>query len=62
MAGDMHVDEGQFKGFARYFNTVTDFGRRNIAATTLGTCALIALYFKLKPKAKAPTPAAPAKQ
>ena len=50
MAGSSGVDESQFKGLSRYFNSVTEFGRRNIAAATLTTVAVGFLFFKLKPK------------
>jgi hypothetical protein len=58
MAGASGAEDSQFKGFARYFNTTTNFGRRNISAITLGSVAFIALVCKLKPSSKKPEVAA----
>jgi len=56
MAGDSGIDESQFKGFQKYFNSYTLRGRNNIANVTLSALGLTGLYFYLKPKKK---PAAP---
>ena len=49
MAG---LDRGgpEWKGISRYFNTTTDFGRRNFAVGTYAFIGAISLYFYLKPK------------
>ncbi|XP_014249106.1 up-regulated during skeletal muscle growth protein 5 isoform X2 [Cimex lectularius] len=53
MAGDKGpLDESQLKGLSKYFNSVTDRGRANVAKATYAGVALIALYFWLKPKKK----------
>jgi hypothetical protein len=31
MAGDAHVDESQFKGISKYFNSTTSTGRANVS-------------------------------
>jgi hypothetical protein len=31
MAGDSHVDESQFKGLSKYFNSTTSTGRANVS-------------------------------
>ncbi|XP_034247506.1 ATP synthase membrane subunit DAPIT, mitochondrial-like [Thrips palmi] len=54
MAGD-HPDPPEaanIKGFAKYYNSVTEKGRASAARITLGGMALLFLYFKLKPSSK----------
>uniref|UniRef100_A0A646QE96 UpMuscle5 n=1 Tax=Hemiscolopendra marginata TaxID=943146 RepID=A0A646QE96_9MYRI len=53
MAGGGHVDDAQFKGLSKYFNSVTDTGRANVAKATLLGVGLIGLFFWLKPKKQA---------
>ncbi|CAM1329773.1 Uncharacterised protein g10115 [Pycnogonum litorale] len=50
--GSSSGKESQFKGLSKYFNTITDSGRRNITAATYSTVALIALYFWARSKRK----------
>ncbi|XP_076183905.1 ATP synthase F(0) complex subunit k, mitochondrial [Ptiloglossa arizonensis] len=52
MAGE-DSPEKNLTGFSKYYNSVTDRGRANVAKTTYAAIALIALYFYLKPKKKA---------
>ena len=49
MAGEA-VDESKFTGFSKYFNSWTDFGRRNVALATLSFMGVGILYLVLKPK------------
>ncbi|CAK1599488.1 unnamed protein product [Parnassius mnemosyne] len=51
MAGDS-VDESQFKGLSKYFNSHTNRGRANTAKATYAVFGAIILYFTLKPKSK----------
>ncbi|PNF40344.1 Up-regulated during skeletal muscle growth protein 5 [Cryptotermes secundus] len=55
MAGDSHVDESQFKGISKYFNSTTSTGRANVAKATYATIGLLVLFFSLKPKKKPTT-------
>lgn len=55
--GGSGVDESQFKGFSKYFNSYTDRGRGNIAKATYAGVAVIALYFWAKKKTAKPAPA-----
>uniref|UniRef100_A0A4D5RA09 Up-regulated during skeletal muscle growth protein 5 n=1 Tax=Scolopendra viridis TaxID=118503 RepID=A0A4D5RA09_SCOVI len=50
MAGGEHVEDAQFKGLTKYFNSVTDKGRANTAKATYLAVALVGLYLWLKPK------------
>lgn len=52
MSGDAHVDESQFKGMSKYFNSTTNRGRANVAKATYASVALLILYFKFKPSKK----------
>ncbi|RWS01987.1 Up-regulated during skeletal muscle growth protein 5-like protein [Dinothrombium tinctorium] len=66
MAGedDVKIDEKQFKGLARYFNSYTVEGRANTAKATLAVLGLTIAYFALrkkKPKTDAKTAAEPSK-
>ncbi|XP_038208823.1 ATP synthase membrane subunit DAPIT, mitochondrial [Zerene cesonia] len=53
MAGEP-VDESQFKGLSRYFNSYTNRGRANTAKATYAFFGVVILYFTLKPKKAAP--------
>ena len=50
MSGDSGVDEKQFKGLSKYFNTFTDRGRFNISVTTISVTIGLGLFFFLKSK------------
>ncbi|XP_076232951.1 ATP synthase F(0) complex subunit k, mitochondrial [Calliopsis andreniformis] len=52
MAGGDSQEE-KLTGFAKYYNSVTDRGRANVAKVTYAGVALLALYLYLKPKKKA---------
>ncbi|XP_076626269.1 ATP synthase F(0) complex subunit k, mitochondrial-like [Colletes latitarsis] len=52
MAGADSPEE-KLTGFSKYYNSVTDRGRANVAKVTLGGIALLGLYIYLKPKKKA---------
>jgi len=52
MASD-GVDESQFKGWQKYYNSYTQQGRVNVFLVTMGGLALVGLYLKLKPKKQA---------
>lgn len=56
MAGEA-VDESKFTGFSKYFNSWTDFGRRNVALATLSVVGVGILYLALKPKKQKQTKA-----
>lgn len=47
MAG---VDDAQFKGMSKYFNTFTALGRRNIAKATYATLGVIGFLYWAKKK------------
>ncbi|XP_045505027.1 ATP synthase membrane subunit K, mitochondrial [Colias croceus] len=53
MAGEP-VDESQFKGLSKYFNSYTNTGRANTAKATYAFFGVVILYFALKPKKAAP--------
>jgi len=53
MAGGEHVDQSQFKGLSKYFNSTTMYGRANVAKATYAVLGTIALFFYLKPSKKA---------
>ncbi|CAN8023702.1 unnamed protein product [Ixodes persulcatus] len=57
MAGGSGIDESQFKGLSKHFNSFTDRGRANIAKVTYAGLGLIALYFWARKKPAAPAPA-----
>lgn len=50
MAGDSGIDESQFKGWQKYFNTYTDRGRFNLSVTTVSVVAGIGVFFFIKSK------------
>ncbi|XP_013865662.1 ATP synthase F(0) complex subunit k, mitochondrial [Austrofundulus limnaeus] len=50
MAGHDDVNQRQFTGIAKYFNSYTTTGRRNCVVATYATIAAICLFFKYKPK------------
>lgn len=52
MAGDAKVEGEQLKGLSKYFNSVTNTGRANVAKATYAGLGLVILYFMLKPKKK----------
>ncbi|XP_075226989.1 ATP synthase F(0) complex subunit k, mitochondrial-like [Lycorma delicatula] len=52
MAAPGDIDETQFKGLSKIFNSHTDRGRINFSKLTYAVCAGLALYFYLKPKKK----------
>ncbi|RZF36294.1 hypothetical protein LSTR_LSTR006799 [Laodelphax striatellus] len=56
MAGGEAVDESQFKGLSKHFNSITNRGRANWAKLTYGSLALFGIYYSMKPK-KAPVDA-----
>ncbi len=43
--GGEHVDESQFTGMSKYFNSYTNTGRRNCSILTLSVTAGLILYF-----------------
>ncbi|XP_076228424.1 ATP synthase F(0) complex subunit k, mitochondrial [Nomia melanderi] len=45
--------EPKLTGLSKYFNSVTDNGRANVAKATYAAIAAIGLYYYLKPKKKA---------
>ncbi|XP_068606960.1 ATP synthase membrane subunit K, mitochondrial [Brachionichthys hirsutus] len=53
MGGNDSVNEAQFTGFARYFNSETITGRRNYVLATYAGILSIFLFFKLRPKKQA---------
>lgn len=48
----MASEEPKLTGLSKYFNSVTDRGRANVAISALTGMAIAGLYFWLKPKAK----------
>lgn len=50
MAGHSDVDESQFKGLSKQFNTFTNRGRKNISVATLSVMAGVGAIFYLKSK------------
>ncbi|XP_045456088.1 ATP synthase membrane subunit K, mitochondrial-like [Melitaea cinxia] len=52
MAGGESVDESQFKGLSKYFNSTTNRGRANTAKATYAFFGAVILYYTLKPKSK----------
>lgn len=40
-------------GWKKYFNSVTDYGRANVAKATYAGVAVLTVYLLLKPKKKA---------
>ncbi|CAG2162956.1 unnamed protein product [Oppiella nova] len=49
MAGEA-VDASKFTGLSKYFNSWTDYGRRNVSLATLSMVGLGILFLVLKPK------------
>ncbi|CAG2122090.1 unnamed protein product [Medioppia subpectinata] len=49
MAGEP-VDESQFTGLSKHFNSWTNYGRRNVSLATLSLVGVGILYLVLKPK------------
>ncbi|RWS23860.1 putative stretch regulated skeletal muscle protein-like protein [Leptotrombidium deliense] len=47
MAGDSGVDESQFTGLSKYFNSYTTRGRSNWAMATLSVTGCVIAYFTL---------------
>ncbi|NXM68562.1 USMG5 protein, partial [Serilophus lunatus] len=54
MAGHDSGSQHQFTGFQKYFNSYTITGRRNVCISTYTCVALIAMYFKFRPKKQTP--------
>ena len=50
MAGHENIDESQFKGLSKTFNTFTNRGRFNISATTICAVTGIITFVVLKKK------------
>jgi len=56
---EAHVDPPEaanLKGFAKHYNAITNQGRFNVGASTLGLVGLGIIYLLLKPKKKAIAP------
>ena len=43
--GEEHIDESQFTGMRKYFNSYTNTGRRNYSILTLSVTGALILYF-----------------
>ncbi|XP_059619648.1 ATP synthase membrane subunit K, mitochondrial [Phlebotomus argentipes] len=50
--GEDAAEAAKLTGLSKYFNSVTNTGRANVAKATYASVALLVLYFTLKPKKK----------
>lgn len=60
MSAESGVDESQFKGWRKYYNSTTVDGRAGVFKVTMGGILFIVIACKLWPKKKQAAIAAPA--